>query len=446
MGSVSMKVSVIGLGKLGACMAAAMASRGLEVVGVDTVNSVVETVNAGRSPVTEVGLEDVIAANRERLKATTDIEAAVAETDITFIIVPTPSEPNGSFSLRFAAQAAEGIGRALAKKSSYHLVVLSSTVMPGASDAQIIPVLEAESGKRLGRDFGFCYSPEFIALGSVIRDFLNPDFVLIGESDSRSGAVLESLYAEILLKPAPIARMSCANAELSKIAVNTYVTMKISFANTIAEMCQRLPGGDVDAVTAALGLDSRIGSRYLTGAVGYGGPCFPRDNLALSQFARSVGVEPLLAESTDAVNRRRSNELIELVSGEIGPDATVAVLGLSYKPGTDVVDESQGIALARILAGRGNRVLVHDPLALERARNELGSSVDYCASVESALADASAAVIVNPEKSYAGLGQLLSKRSRPLVVLDCWRILKDRPANANVRYRAVGVAQAETAS
>jgi UDPglucose 6-dehydrogenase len=240
--------------------------------------------------------------------------------------------------------------------------------------------------------------------------------------------------------------MSCANAELSKIAVNTYVTMKISFANTIAEMCQRLPGGDVDAVTAALGLDSRIGSRYLTGAVGYGGPCFPRDNLALSQFARSVGVEPLLAESTDAVNRRRSNELIELVSGEIGPDATVAVLGLSYKPGTDVVDESQGIALARILAGRGNRVLVHDPLALERARNELGSSVDYCTSVESALVDASAVVIVNPEKSYAGLGKLLSKRSRPLVVLDCWRILKERPANANVRYRAVGVAQAETAS
>ena len=144
MGSLGMKVSVVGLGKLGACMAAAMASRGLEVVGVDTVNSVVESINAGRSPVTEVGLEEVIAANRERLKATTDIEAAVAASDVTFIIVPTPSEPNGAFSLRFAAQAAEGIGRALAKKNSYHLVVLSSTVMPGASDSHIIPVLEAE--------------------------------------------------------------------------------------------------------------------------------------------------------------------------------------------------------------------------------------------------------------------------------------------------------------
>src|SRR5205823_399946 len=153
---------------------------------------------------------------------------------------------------------------------------LTSTVLPGSTRYGLLPVLEGASGKRCGRDFGLCYSPEFIALGTVIKDFLRPDFLLIGESDSAAGDQLQDLYRDVCETQPPVARMSWVNAELTKIAVNTYVTMKITFANSLAMLCQRLPGGDIDAVTSALGLDSRIGPRYLKAGLGYGGPCFPR--------------------------------------------------------------------------------------------------------------------------------------------------------------------------
>ncbi len=191
----SYRLSILGLGKLGACMAAAMAHQGASVVGVDVNSRFVDAINQGRAPVVEPGLQEMIAANRERLRATTSFEDAVAASDISFIIVPTPSDDTGGFSIRYAAQAAREIGRALQRKTSYHLVALTSTVLPGSTEHGILPVLEQESGKRCGRDFGLCYNPEFIALGSVIHDLLNPDFILIGESDARAGATLEQYYA-----------------------------------------------------------------------------------------------------------------------------------------------------------------------------------------------------------------------------------------------------------
>ena len=179
-----MRLSIIGLGKLGAPMAAVMADKGHTVIGVDVSPGYVNAINQGRAPVNEPGLEELIQKNRERLSATTDCAEAIAQSDITFIIVPTPSEPDGSFSLRFVLAAGETIGQALGKKDGYHLVVLSSTVMPGSTGGSLLPLLERTSDKRCGEDFGLCYNPEFIALGSVIHDMLHPDMVLIGESDA----------------------------------------------------------------------------------------------------------------------------------------------------------------------------------------------------------------------------------------------------------------------
>ena len=235
------KVSVIGLGKLGACMAAAIASRGFQVIGLDVMRNVVDGLNEGKAPVREPELQEMITANRARISATMDYEAAVLASDVSFVIVPTPSEPSGAFSTTYAAAAMASIGKALKKKTGYHVVCLTSTVLPGVSDNEMVPILERESGKKCGVDFGYCYSPEFIALGSVIRDFLNPDFILVGEADRQAGADLADFYERMLPNMTPIARMGCSNAELSKIAVNTYVTMKISFANTIAEIASACP-------------------------------------------------------------------------------------------------------------------------------------------------------------------------------------------------------------
>ena len=433
--------SIIGLGKLGASMAAAIASRGYKVVGVDINQRAVDLINAGRAPVQETRLEETIAAHRERLRATCSHKDAILNSDVSFVIVPTPSDGRGAFSLQYAKWAFQEIGRALGEKESYHNVVLTSTVLPGSTRYGLLPVLERESGKSCGKDFGLCYSPEFIALGSVIHDFLNPDFTLIGEIDERAGSLLEKCYTEITENSPPCRRMSLENAELAKIALNTFVTTKITYANMLAEMCSQMPGGDVDVVSNALGLDTRIGRKYLTGGLGYGGPCFPRDNVALAYFARAMGYEASLAETTDRLNRSSAGKLAQFLCSIIQPRATVAVLGLAYKPYSHVVEESQGIYLAHELAASGFRVVGYDPLAKEMARHELTDKAVVLEDLNACLQQADAVVIATPDPEFRTLQPAdFPDRNPQVIVYDCWRILREKLESAShVRYIALGV-------
>jgi UDPglucose 6-dehydrogenase len=421
---MSTRYSVIGLGKLGASMAAAIASRGFNVIGVDVSQRAVDLVNSGHAPVQETNLEELMSANKERVRATLNHKEAILDSDLSFVIVPTPSDSRGAFSLQYAYFAFREIGRALKEKNGYHNVVLTSTVLPGATRYGLLPVLEQESGKTCGRDFGLCYSPEFIALGSVIQNFLNPDFTLVGEYDEKAGAQLERCYSEIMLNHPSCQRMSLENAELTKIAVNTYVTTKITFANMLADLCERIPGGDVDVVSGALGMDTRIGRKYLTGGLGYGGPCFPRDNVALSFMARALGTRADIAETTDLVNRSMADRIIEGLGSKVRRGATVAVLGLAYKPFSHVVEESQGIALARALSKYGARVVAFDPLANEMARTELRDQAVVLDSVEDCLKEAEVVMITTPDPAFQRLTRADFNRSgRKILVIDFWRIL-----------------------
>ena len=419
--------SVVGLGKLGASMAAGIANGGHHVIGVDVSHRAVELVNSGHAPVQETGLDELVSRNRERIRATDQHEDAILNSELTFVIVPTPSDERGAFSLQYAAFAFREIGKALAKKSGYHTVVLTSTVLPGATRYGLLPVLERYSGKVCGRDFGVCYSPEFVALGSVIRDFLNPDFLLIGEFDARSGEHLESCYREIVTNQAPARRMSLENAELTKISVNAYVTTKITFANMLAEMCHRIPGGDVDVVSGALGMDTRIGKKYLTGGLGYGGPCFPRDNIALGFMATALGVPADLSVTTDHLNRSLSDRVAALFRQYIGPETTVAVLGLSYKPHSHVVEESAALALMRSCLQRGIRVVGYDPLARDTANSELKGRAVVLDSVQDCLSQADVVLIATPDPEFAALmPSHFTDGSRRVVVIDFWRLLNGR--------------------
>src|SRR6266568_1798064 len=339
--SSSVRVSVIGLGKLGAPLAAVIAHRGHTVIGADLNPEFVRQINDGKAPVEETGLQQMIDGCRSHLSATTDTQEAVAQTELSHVIVPTPSGPDGKFSLRHVLDAVAPIGAALREKTGFHVVALTSTVMPGHTAGKVLPALEKASGKRCGTDFGLCYNPEFIALGNVIDGLLHPDFVLIGESDPRSGQLLEDFYGTVCDREPPAARMTFVNAELTKLSVNTFVTTKISYANMLAQVCERLPGADVDVVTSALGLDTRIGRKYLRGALGYGGPCFPRDNVAFSALARELGSPGTLAEATDLLNRAQVDRLEQLVRTHLPTGGTVGILGLSYKPATSIVEESQ---------------------------------------------------------------------------------------------------------
>jgi UDPglucose 6-dehydrogenase len=425
-------------------MLACLAASGLDVIGVDLDPHRVAAIAGGRSPVHEPGVAEILADHGGRIRATMDAAAAVALSQVTFLVVATPSEPDGGFSLRQVEAACSEIGRGLREKEGFHLVVLTSTVMPGATGGPVRERLEEASGLRCGVDFGLCYSPEFIALGSVVHDLRHPDFVLIGESDPRSGERLAEIYRRLCANDPPVARMSFVNAELAKLALNTYVTTKISFANMLAGLCERLPGASVDTVTAAVGLDRRIGSRYLQGGAGYGGPCFPRDNAALASLAHRLGAQAFLAEATDRANRNEIDRLVALVAARRAQGETVGVLGLAYKPGTDVSEASPGLLLARALAAEDVPVIVWDPAAMPSARTALDGAVLYAASLAECIAAADLLVLATPWPEIAGLGIAdLARPGKPRGVIDCWRLL-DRPeVRAAVSYVGLGLGPAE---
>jgi UDPglucose 6-dehydrogenase len=415
-----------------------LASKGNDVLGIDLSPEAVRLVNEGVAPVDEPGLQELVSGSRDRLSATTDV-AAAADADVSIVLVPTPSDERGAFSNEHVLTAVDGVGRGLRGRDDYHVLVVASTVMPGSCEAEIRPALEAASGRRVGETLGLCYSPEFIALGNVIRDMLEPDMVLIGESDSRAGDVLERMYAGVCENDPPFRRMSLVNAELTKIAVNTYVTMKISYANTLAEMCERLPGADVETVTDALGLDTRIGSRYLRGAIAYGGPCFPRDNKAFGVLARDLGTEPLLAEATDSVNVAQTDRLARVVQSRLEAGNSVGILGLAYKPDTGVVEESPGLALARLLATAGYEVLVYDPVATEAGLRALGGLARGAESAAELLAQSDVAVITTPWPEFAELPvEALEREEGRTVVIDCWRLLPEEAEGETIEIVRLG--------
>ena len=438
------KLSVIGLGKLGSPMVAVFAHKGFEVLGLDINRDFVTALNEGRAPVQEPGLQELIDQNRQRISATQDFHQAVNETDVTFIIVPTPSGKDYFFTNKYVVEAIQRVGTALRGKAGYHLVVVTSTVMPGSTDGEIRKALECASGRSVGPQLGLCYNPEFIALGSVVRDMLRPDMILIGESDVKAGQILEDIYKSSTESNPEIHRMNCVNAELTKISVNTYVTTKISYANMISDMCDHLPGADAHVVNRAVGADSRVGKKYLKSAVGYGGPCFPRDNKAFAALGRRLGARCDLAEATDLINDHQLVRMMDAVEANLVQGGTVSVLGLSYKPHTGVVEAAHGVLLAERLAEAGHCVVVFDPLAASNAKTVLASTVDYATSVEEAVHRADVVVVMTPSPEYAAItGKHFIEGERKRIVIDPWNIISPDAAAFAQRHVIPGVSPAE---
>ena len=436
------KISILGLGKLGLPMAACFASKGFDVIGTDRDATRVAAVADGIAPIHEPGLQAMMTAHADRLTATLDAADAVRRTQATFIVVPTPSTGDGTFTCRYVLEACRSVGAALRGKDQPHLVVITSTVMPGDTDGPIRATLEEAGGRRCGDGLGLCYSPEFIALGSVIRDFLNPDMLLIGQCDDDAGAALEAIMRRTCDTDPPVARMSAVNAELAKLAVNSFVTTKITFANTLARLCERLDGANVDVVTAALGLDTRIGRKYLKGATAFGGPCFPRDSVALASLGRRLGVKAPLAEATDTANRGEVRRLADLVQQHLPDDGVAGILGLAYKPDTDVCEQAAGVLLAQALAEQGVSVVAYDPAAVDQARAALGDRVTFAATADACVRLADVVVITTPWPSFNQIAPDALARgpaSPRRTLIDCWRMLDHAAVSRLATYVPLGV-------
>lgn len=435
-------ISVVGLGKLGACTAACLAARGFDVLGIDINRDFVRAINHGVAPVYEPRLQDLLAAARGRLRATHEYARAIDESDVTFLIVPTPVQPDGAFADAHLREALTQLSSAFERsRKAYHLFVITSTVSPGTTGGRLIPLIESVSGKRLHADFGVCYNPEFIALGSVITDFLNPDLVLIGESDRAAGDRLEAIYRRVCENAPVVARMSVVSAEITKISLNSYVTMKISFANTLASLCEGIPGAEIDLITRALGADRRVSPHTLKGGLPFGGPCFPRDNRAFAAFAGRYGVDAKLARASDEINASRAERLADLVLRELAQvkARTVSVLGLAYKANTPVIEESPTIQIIHLLLEQAVDVMVYDPLALDGTRAVFGDRIRYAPSARACAAHGAVCVVTTPGAEVAEI-QPGDFTHDPTVVIDCWRTLDRGRFGAKVKYVALGLA------
>jgi UDPglucose 6-dehydrogenase len=435
------KLSVIGLGKLGACSAACFAYRGYDVIGLDLNEGFVEAVNKGNAPVTEPRLQELITDSGNRLRATSDHSEIIRDSDITFLIVPTPSREDGNFSIDFMSNALERLSEALKENGKpYHLFVITSTVSPGSTEDKLIPLIERVSRRKLNEGFGVCYNPEFIALGSVITNFLNPDMVLIGESDNFAGEQLEEVYRNVCENEPYIARMSLISGEITKISLNSYVTMKISYANTLANICENIPGADIDDISTALGADKRISPYYLRGGLGYGGPCFPRDNRAFSAFAAKYGVDAKLAKTTDEVNRFQVDHLVDLVMDNVNgkKDISVSILGAAYKPNTPVIEESPAIELINELLKKNIKVNVYDPLALDNVRAVYGNRISCSSTARECIENSSICVITTQAEEFKAIDESYFMNGCETVI-DCWRILDPSRLGNRVKYRAIGM-------
>ncbi len=437
-------ISVFGLGKLGCTMLSCFAHKGWQVIGVDVVKEVVEAVKNGVSPIYEPGVNELLKNNKQHISATMNPREAILSSDVSFVIVPTPSNNDGSFNTKFVEAAVAEIGSVLQAKDGYHLVVITSTVLPGDMEF-IVNLLERTSGKKVGHGFGVCYNPDFIALGRIVHDFLNPDMVLIGESDEKAGTILAGIHHNLVDNNPTIHRMNFHNAELTKIALNSFCTLKITFANILAEICEKMPGGDVHAVTTALGDDTRIGNRYLKGGLSYGGPCFPRDNRAFAHSAHKFGVTHHLANRTDEINDfQRNTRIGDLLMDMLNEKKTnhLSILGLTYKENSTLVEESAAISIIESLAKKGVEIAVYDPVAIEEARVELKNieKIKYARSAYDCLRGTKVCFVATPWAEFKKLTRedFLTTMEKP-VIFDAWNLYAFENDD-RIDYRQIGKA------
>ncbi len=421
------KVGVYGLGYVGAVSLAALAGSGHDVVGVDSNPLKVDMIMAGRSPVIEEGLEELIRSGVEsgRIVATDDVARAVSTTDISIVCVGTPSNPNGSLALDQVERVAGQIGAELAAGDGRHVVVFRSTMLPGSMETVVIPALQAASGRTAGSDFGVCFNPEFLREGSSIKDFHNPPFTLIGADDDRTAGVVAELYAGL---PAETIVVPIAVAEMVKYASNSYHALKVAFANELGTVCKSL-GIDSHQVMDVFKRDTKlnISAAYLTPGFAFGGSCLPKDLRALTHLSRRHDLHTPLLDSILESNARQVDRAFEMIldSGS----KQVGILGMSFKAGTDDLRESPMVELIERLIGKGFDVLVYDrnvSLAnLQGANREyIQREIPHIASImrddlESVVRDSSVLVIGNADPEFGSVGEL----ARPgQTVLDLVRL------------------------
>lgn len=434
-----MNVTMIGTGYVGLVSGICFSEFGFPVTCVDLDSEKIDALNAGKLPIYEPGLDRLMEENRSRLTFTTDLDAAVSKSDVVFIAVGTPSRRgDGEADLQYVHAAARQIARAMKPDT---VIVLKSTVVVGTGAA--VEKIIAE--ERPGVPFSLASNPEFLREGSAIEDFMRPDRVVVGVTDDHAKNVLKQLYRPLYLRDAPIVFTTPENAELIKYAANAFLAMKITFINEVADLCEKT-GGNVQQVAKAIGLDNRIGGKFLHAGPGFGGSCFPKDTRAFAATGRKYNARQKLIETVVDINEDRKLQMAAKILAELGDNPagkTLGILGLAYKPNTDDMREAPSLTIIPALEAAGVKIKAHDPQAMKEAREHL-PSVELCASPEEAVENVDLVVILTEWNAYRALDmKALSRSMRGNTLVDLRNIYPPEAiADAGLRYVSVGRASA----
>ncbi len=442
-----MKLSVIGLGKLGLPLSVALAQKGHEVIGVDISPSVIEKLNQGiphlEEPQVEVLLKEAV--ENKKFTATDNFEEAIQNTEMSFICVNTPDKNDFEMDLSQLSSSCEMLGSALKNKNDFHTFVINSTIVPETADQVAIPTLEKFSDKKLGEGFGLCVNPVFIALSTVVKDLLHPPVVTLGSSDKKTASFMEAFYKSFNENGAKVIQTTPIMAEIIKLAHNAYCTSKMAFINEISALCSNTPGADVSAMSEFFRAGGERTGRFLEAGMGFGGPCFPRDlKFFIKYIQDKVSASPLI-EAIDTSNSGYAVRIVELIEQELGSlkNKTVSVLGLAYKVNADITERSFSLRLIEVLHEKGATIKSFDPRVKQVPEIHCQTPFEINNSVEGSLKDASFCIIATAWQDFKDLNpEIFKQHMSEANLFDPWRLFNTPEAKQHFnQYVGLGVKQ-----
>ena len=433
-----MKIAIIGLGFVGLSLTSVLASKGFNVVGIDVDKEKCRNISNGVLPFFEPDLEKTLKKGlKNKLQIENDV-SVVQDCDLIFVTVGTPQNKTGAIDLSIIKKAMKSLGKSIRKTKKQHIILVKSTVVPGTMKDVILPILENNSKKKAGKDFGLISNPEFLQESTAIRDTEFPHAVVLGGYKTKFMKNIEKFFTKLHPKT-PIIITNHQTAEMIKYANNSFLATKISFINQLSNICQKIPGANIDDIAKTIGLDPRIGKLFLNAGPGYGGSCLPKDMKALIKFAKIAGVKPTLLNAVEDVNTKQLEEVISIAKKKLGilESKKITILGTSFKPNTDDIRDSIAIELIKKFLKRKVKVTVHDPRAIDNTKNEFKKKINYAKSISDAILGSQCVIIMTQWKQYEKLTNNDFKQMKKKLIIDCRRMLAEKQLDAD--YYAIGL-------
>ncbi len=433
-----MKIAVIGLGFVGLTLSSVLASKGITTIGIDSDRKKCSKIAKGIPTFFEPNLEKTLKKSLKKKLIITNKLSSISNCDFIFITVGTPQKKNGEIDLSFIKEIVRSVGKLISKNKKKPIILIKSTVLPGTMKQVVLPILERNSKKKAGKDFGLISNPEFLQESRAIQDTIKPHVVVLGGYRTKFMKKTEKFFS--WFNPnVPIIITNHQTAEMIKYANNSFLATKISFINQIANICQRIPDTNIDDIADTIGLDPRIGNLFLNAGPGYGGSCLPKDIKAIINLSSKIGVKPTLLNAVEKTNKQQINYIMELIKQNIGKikGKKITILGVAFKPDTDDIRDSMSIELIRRLMKSGARVTIHDPKALDNARKIFQGNAKYAISIPPALKNCQCAVIMTKWKEYEKINNKTINHMDKKFIIDSRRILSNK--NLDAKYYAIGL-------